>query len=129
MLKLDKNLWAFYIEKFSAYMYVKQDENDYMRWNFYDSDHNFVDCLYGEIFELNEFVDKARNMKRIYDLVDLGLSINMMYAPSLEELYQSWLDYIFVNDDEENSYTFEEFKELPINRVGQNYFIVNYTEV
>lgn len=127
MLKLDKNLWTFYIEKFSAYMYVKQDENDYMRWNFYDSDHNFVDCLYGEISELNEFVEKARNMETIYDLVDLGLGINMMFAPSLEELLESWNDYI---QEDFEAYTMEEFKEtIPYNRVGQNYFIVNYTEI
>jgi hypothetical protein len=135
MLQLDKNLWTFYIKKFNAYMYVKQDENDYMRWNFYDSNHNFVDCLYGEIFELNEFVDKARNIERIYDLVDLGLSLNMMYASSLEDLYQSWLDYIndwcYTKDELiENELTYEEFlEELPINKVGQYYFIVNYTEV
>ena len=29
----------------------------------------------------------------------------------------------------ENELTFEEFKELPINNVGKNYFIMNYTKI
>lgn len=129
MLQLDKNLWTFYIKKFNSYMYVKQDENDCMRWNFYDSDHNFVDWFYGEIFELIEFVDRVRHIEKIYDLVDLGLSLNMMYAPSLEELFENWNDYI-QEDFKNEPFTIEEFKEnIPYNRVGQNYFIVNYTEI
>ena len=122
-------------KNFNAYMYVKQDENDCIRWNFYDSDHNFVDCFYGEIFELIEFVVRVRHIEKIYDLVDLGLVLNMIYATTLEELYQSWLNYIndWWNTKEElieNELTFEEFLEnIPINRVGQNYFIVNYTEI
>ena len=129
MLRIDKNLWTFKIEKLNDYMYVGIEETDNDCWDFYDSDKKFIDSFYGNERELNEFVDKARNIERIYDLVDLGLSWNMLFATSLEELYQDWLNYIFVNDDEEDSYTFEEFKELPINRVGKNYFIVNYTEV
>ena len=79
MLQLDKNLWTFYIKNFNAYMYVKQDENDYMRWNFYDSDHNFVDCFYGEIFELNEFV-KLNVSEQFWDMFLVVIQLGAILA-------------------------------------------------
>ena len=135
MLRIDKNLWTFKIEKLNDYMYVGIEETNNDCWDFYDSDKKFIDSFYGNERELNEFVDKIRNIKHISELIDLGLSLNMIFATSLEDLYEGWLDYIddcFYTREEliENGLTFEEFlEELPINRVGQNYFIVNYTEI
>lgn len=117
------------LKKINGVIYYDKDNTDCDCWNLYDEEKKFIDTFYGSNIEMLEFAEKIENITNIYDLVDLGLSINMIFATSLEELYQDWLNYIFVNDDEEDSYTFEEFKELPINRVGQNYFIMNYTEI
>lgn len=135
MLKIEKNLWALQVPNLNDWLYVSYDETDNECWNFYDSDKNFIDNFYGNESRLNQFALKIRNIKHISELIDLGLSLNMIFSTSLEELYEGWLDYIndccYTRDELiENELTYEEFlEELPINRVGQNYFIVNYTEI
>lgn len=88
MLKLDNNLRALYVSNLKDWLFVSYDKIDDKRWNFYDSDKKFIGSFYGNSSKLNQFAVKISKIKHISELVDLGLSLNMLYASSLEELYE-----------------------------------------
>ena len=91
-----------------------------------DSDKEFVANCYNE-----NLVDELYAVKDIYELVDvMGLGNNLIYGESKLDCRQEFESYATGcgNDDSEILAIIQE-RDLPINRVGYNYFILDYTEI
>ena len=116
----------FELKNLNGFMFVNRDETDNNCWCFNDENGNFIDTLYGLDNEIKEDIEDISNIKHISELVNIGLCLNMMYATSLDDLLETWNNYI---QEKFEPYTLQEFKEnIPYNKVGDYYFIVNYTE-
>lgn len=104
--------------------YYGIESTDNTCYNLYDENKNYISSFYATTQA--KLKDKINRISEIYDiacLVDLGICLNMTWGNSLEELYKYFLD-LFNYDEEE--YTYEEFLEnVPINVVGNTYFIVD----
>lgn len=117
----------FELKNLNGFMFVNRGEIDNSRWCFYDENGEFIDTLYGTDNEIKKDITKISKIKHISELVDIGLCLNMMYGRDLNDLLETWNDYI---QEEFEPYTLEEFKEnIPYNKVGDFYFVVNYTEI
>lgn len=120
-------------------LYYKIEEE---RFNLYDSDKEYIGYImewHLETKDLTKGIKQLEDIKNIYDLVDLGFGINMMFATNQEDLEDMFVEYDFECKEEDyqeyiETHTTEEYQELlkeydlPINRVGDNYFIMDYTE-
>lgn len=120
-------------------LYYKIEEE---RFKLYDSDKeyiSYISTLDLDTNDLTKAIKQVEEIKNIYDLVDLGFGINMMFATDKEDLEDMFLEYDFECEEEDyqeyiETHTTEEYEELikeydlPINRVGENYFIIDYTE-
>lgn len=120
-------------------LYHKIEEE---RFKLYDSDKEYIgyiSTLDLDTNDLTKAIKQVEEIKNIYDLVDLGFGINMMFATDKEDLEDMFLEYDFECEEEDyqeyiETHTTEEYEELikeydlPINRVGENYFIIDYTE-
>ena len=120
-----------------VYTYETQD-----KLKLFDSDKEYIGYVGIEnksTNEILELINELLNIENIYDLVDLGYGLNMMFAKDKEELEDMFVKYDF--EGKEGGYqeyiethTSEEYEELikeydlPINRVGDDYFIMDYTE-
>ena len=110
-------------------------EGSYEIWQVCDSDDEFIANLYGR-GSLKHFLDHITNINHITDLCDFGgVCDNMTYGETTREACIEALDYFqeekFNWDNEEWNYTEEDIEALEeyVNRVGNNYFIVDYTEL
>lgn len=120
-------------------LYYKIEEE---RFKLYDSDKEYIGYImewHLDTKDLTKAIKQVEEIEEIYDLVDLGYGMNMMFATDKEDLEDMFVEYDFEGKDEDyqeyiETHTTEEYKELlkeydlPINRVGENYFIMDYTE-
>ena len=95
----------------------------------YDSDRRFINHLaYLDLEDLFRVFESIRDMKEPYKLVDLGFGENMMYG-SRQELYEELFDYCNCGDNELSKRDTELLMYDNMNRIGDNYFILNYTDL
>lgn len=91
-----------------------------------DSDKEYIANCYNP-----NTLDVISDIKDIYDLVNTAdIGINMIYGESEMDCYQEFEAYATGcgNDDDLIIAEIRE-RDLPINRVGYNYFILDYTEI
>lgn len=104
--------------------YYGMDSIDNDCYNLFDENKNYISSFYATTQA--KLKDKINRISEIYDiacLVDLGICLNMTWGSSYGGLYNQFLD-LYEFDEEE--YTYEEFLEnVPINVVGDTYFIVD----
>ena len=115
--------------------HLHNTENDYQIWQVCDSDDEFIANLYGKS-SLKHFLKNITTLNDITELCDIGgLVDNMTYGTTKREAVIEALDYIqeekYNWDNEEWDYTEEDIVALSeyVNRVGDNYFIVDYTDL
>lgn len=120
-----------------VYTYETQD-----KLKLFDSDKEYIGYVGIEnksTNEILELINELLNIEHISDLVDLGYGLNMMFANDKEDLEDMFVKYDFECKEEDyqeyiETHTSEEYEELikeydlPINRVGDDYFIMDYTE-
>ena len=104
--------------------YYGLDVIDNACYNLFDENKNYISSFYASTqAKLKDMVNRISKIDDIACLVDLGICLNMTWGNSLEELYEQFLDLCNYDDEE---YTYEEFLEnIPINVVGNTYFIVD----
>lgn len=110
-------------------------EGSYEIWQVCDSDDEFIANLYGQS-SLKHFLTHITAIKHISDLCDFGgLVDNMTFGETPREACIEVLDYVqeekFNWGGEEWDYTEEDIEALKdyVNRVGDNYFIVDFTDI
>ena len=100
-----------------------------------DSDDEFIANLYGDTkSNLKHFFDNIFELDHITQLCDILIE-NMTFGPTKRDAAIEALDYIqeekYNWDGEEWEYTEEDIEAMSeyVNRVGDNYFIVDYTDI
>lgn len=109
--------------------------SSYEIWRVCDSDNQFFANLYGRD-SLKHFLDHITNINHITDLCEeCGVCDNMTFGTTIRSACLGALEYIqeekYNWDNEEWDYTEEDIVALSeyVNRVGDTYFIVDYTEL
>lgn len=100
-----------------------------------DSNKEYVGyTCYFEEKDIQETINKLIEIKHISDIVNLGFCNNMIFGESFEDVIDVYIEYNENCDisEEEKDFNIKELKESVseyINQVGNNYFLVDYTEL
>ena len=106
-------------------MYLDVSEEE--RIKLLDSNKNYVG--YVEDDDLPRKIAELEEMTNIYDIVDLGFNSNMMFGKSIEDVVETYMDYIDGYVEENDANEIKESLSEYINVIGNNYFLVDYHEL
>lgn len=111
---------GYYLNTPVGTFYIESDETD--------SDIAFVLCDSNKEFIANCYERSICNdlttIKHISDIVDLGVGNNMIFGKSKQDCIEEYKEYASMDYED-----YEAPDDLPINVVGSNYFIIDYTEL
>ena len=120
--------------KYLGTMYLDITEDN--RIKLLDSNQEYVGyvCTYELEKDIQETINKLIEIKHISDIVDLGFCNNMCFGKSINDVLDEYDEFIENCDIDENE--IEENKSILrkslanyINIIGNNYFLVDYTEL
>ena len=91
-----------------------------------DSDEEFIANIYNE-----EIIHKLSSLKHISDLADIGVCNNLCFAEDRRLAARYCAEYLKELEEDYDEPTDEEIDALEeyVNRIGDNFFIVDYTEI
>lgn len=104
--------------------YYGIEPTDNACYNLFDENKNYISSFYATTqAKLKDMVNRISKIDDIACLVDLGICLNMIWSSNLSDLYVEFLDYCSYDEEE---YVFGEFLDnVPINVVGNTYFVVD----
>ena len=109
-------------------MYLDVSEEE--RIKLLDSNKKYVGyvCTFDD-HDLSRKIAELEEMANIYDIVDLGFNSNMMFGKSIEDVVETYMDYIDGYVEENDANEIKESLSEYINVIGNNYFLVDYHEL
>ena len=108
-----------YLEKLNCSLfYDRPDDDD--RVNFYDDNLELLDCIYGTDEELNEYLEK---LKQIDDKVNLFAEFcgSFDFGNSVEDCLWGYIESLEYDDEVEEVY--KDIKELNVKELLEKYDI------
>lgn len=108
------------------------DLNERKRIKLLDSDKEYVGYIYYfEEKDIQKTINDLIKIKHISNIVDLGFCDNMIFGESFDDIVEIYIEHIETSE-EENDFDIKELKESLseyVNQIGNNYFLVDYTEL
>ena len=116
------------VNKVLGTMYLDVSEEE--RIKLLDSNKEYVGyvCTFDD-HDLPRKIAELEKMTNIYEIVDLGFNSSMMYGKSIEDVVETYMDYIDGYCEENDVNKIKESLYEYINVIGNNYFLVDYHEL
>ena len=114
-------------------MYLDLSEEE--RIKLLDSNKEYVGyTYYYEEKDIQKTINALIEIKHISDIVNLGFCNNMIFGESFDDIIEIYIEYNENCDisEEEKDFNIKELKESVseyVNQIGNNYFLVDYTEL
>ena len=107
-------------------VYLDYSTGDSFLCTLFDSDQEFIANIYSE-----KTIEKLEKITHISDLADIGVCDNLCFAEDRMLAAKYCAEYLKEADEDYDEPTDEEIDALEeyVNRIGDIFFIVDYTEI